>query len=487
MRHLRSGQLTDVYEGVDLRDGRKIAIELLRSPYAEDQNAIATFIGAHHAAMRLSHPNVAQVRTVRDADGEIFMVREPLEHQTLEALLTDRGRLPPRRASGIALGMCEALEHAHRHNMVHGALTAADVLLTATGDVRVTGFGIATAMGTADQPAWVEPDRQTDLYALGACLYHMLLGRAPFPGDAHAGERAVSRAPEGLATVLSRLLSLDPADGYQSMADAADDLRHYRRSAVPAGRREDARGKHTPAVRDDRQEDEDDDDERLSLLHTGSYIFSRSAITVAASVVVVAVIMVTAGQFGLGSGLMVTGDRAESENSAAPTTTGLDPSGDDDLGGIGGATTSESTTTSSSVPDESDEDEEDGTDDESEDDADQDGEDDQDGEEPGDDQDTTTTSELVTTTTSEPSTTTPPDSTTTTEAPATVPGVVGLTESEAASRLSAAGLGMSSRRVRVYDADQDGRVVSQSPPAGAPVPASGTVDVEVGNQCFLIC
>ena len=121
--------------------------------------------------------------------------------ENLRVVLHDRGRLPEAEVARIGAAIADALEHAHRHGVIHRDVKPGNVLLTADGTVKVTDFGIArvsssgetlaattAVLGTAsylspEQAKSAIVDERADLYALGCVLYEMVTGRPPFTGD----------------------------------------------------------------------------------------------------------------------------------------------------------------------------------------------------------------------------------------------------------------------------------------------------------------
>lgn len=475
VRRLRVGRIVQVYEGIDQRTQQRVAIELLRDVLSNDRAITARFMSAGKTAGGLAHPHIAKVYATAEEQGAGFLVSELVEGPCLRDLISSEGQVKPDRATAIAVEVCEALEYAHEREVLHGCPTPSDVLLTEDGSVKLSGFGIPAAIGTADgfdvryrapEQGHMGGDHRSDLYTLGCCLYEMLLGRAPFHGDPQLADRLAARAPAELTDITTRLLSEHPGDRYQDAAETRAALSSYLGQSAPsgvAGRAAHARS-HTPS-------------------HARSNPIRGSAALVSTCALLAVAAIAAATQVDLGSEQAVSGeDSSLDAEDDTSTPTGAGVTGD----GTNGSASSSSTTgleddeDADEEKDEEEEEDKEGEEDEEE------AEDEEEGEE-DDEESTPSTTAPEGTTTSDPSGPPPTSSPSTTPAPSTVPGVVGMTESQAGSTLSSHGLSMSVQRVRVYDSSQDGKVISQSPGGGAPKPSSGTVSVQVGRWCLLIC
>ncbi|HEU5224070.1 MAG TPA: Stk1 family PASTA domain-containing Ser/Thr kinase [Candidatus Lumbricidophila sp.] len=265
--------MSDVFMGTDERLNRKVAIKLMRAEIASDPKVRARFRQHARAASRLAHPNIARVfdageLTGSDAEGRDlqtpFLVSEWVEGQTLGALLHD-GPLASAEAARIAGAVLTALEHAHRAGVVHGNLCPSNILVTASGQVKVLDFGVAAAatdaattvaqvaalLGTAaylsPEQAKSEPvDLRTDVYSVGVILFELLSGRAPFQAETpvavayqHVSELPV--APSSLNgavspafdAVVARALQKRPDSRYQSAVGFRTDLEVAAAGRVP--------------------------------------------------------------------------------------------------------------------------------------------------------------------------------------------------------------------------------------------------------------
>ncbi|OUE19691.1 Serine/threonine-protein kinase PknB [Clavibacter michiganensis] len=227
---LGRGGMADVFEGVDSRLGRRVAVKVLRRGLAEDPAFRSRFRQEAQAAARMSHPTIVRVfdageDVVTDQDGAShtvpFIVMERVEGRLLKDVITD-GPLDPDEAVRIMGQVLTALEYSHRAGVVHRDIKPGNIMVTPAGQVKVMDFGIARAvsdtsatiaqttaiLGTAryfspEQAKGESVDARTDLYSAGVVLFEMLTGQAPFRADTAVAVayQHVSETPVAPSTV----------------------------------------------------------------------------------------------------------------------------------------------------------------------------------------------------------------------------------------------------------------------------------------------
>src|SRR4029434_879703 len=199
--HLGSGGFGDVYEGIDSKLRRSVAIKLLPEVFSHDNDRVERFQREARVLASLNHPNIAAIHGLEEFAGRRFLVMELVPGDTLAARVK-RGPIPAAEALGIATQITNALEAAHEKAVVHRDLKPANVKITPDGNVKVLDFGLAKAyppdsaadglsnsptlrlattntgviLGTAaymspEQAKGREVDRRTDIFAFGCVLY----------------------------------------------------------------------------------------------------------------------------------------------------------------------------------------------------------------------------------------------------------------------------------------------------------------------------
>src|SRR3954470_7427181 len=198
---LARGGMASVYLATDVRLDRRVAVKVMHPGLAADPEFVARFNREARAAAALSHPDVVAVYDQGTDQGDVFLVMEYVDGQTLRAVLRDRGRLTPAEVLAVMDHVLAALAAAHRAGLVHRDVKPENVLVTADGRVKVADFGLAraiagatvttddgTLLGTA---AYLAPeqvrdgvaDARSDVYSAGVLLFELLTGTPPFAAD----------------------------------------------------------------------------------------------------------------------------------------------------------------------------------------------------------------------------------------------------------------------------------------------------------------
>jgi serine/threonine-protein kinase len=258
-QRLARGGMAQVYLARDRSLDRPVAVKELVPEFATDPSFVERFRREAQAAANLSHPNIVGVYDWGTQDGTYFIVMEYVDGPSLSQVIRRDGPLHPRRAAEIANEVAAALGFAHSRGVVHRDVKPGNVLLTATGQSKVTDFGIARAlsspdddltqagsvMGTAtyfspEQAQGLPVDPRSDLYSLGVVLYEMVTGRPPFSGETplaiaykHVQDQPappstiVPDIPQGLEAIIMKLLQKKPDDRYPSAEALRADLNRF--------------------------------------------------------------------------------------------------------------------------------------------------------------------------------------------------------------------------------------------------------------------
>jgi serine/threonine-protein kinase len=253
------GGMATVYEGIDLRLDRRVAIKVMPHQLAESDEFTPRFVREARAAARLSHPNVVAVYDQGDDGSTVFLVMEYVPGgTTLRDLIRNEAPVPPLRALALTEEILVALTEAHEAHLVHRDMKPENVLITPSGRLKVADFGLARAVSTATTStatsgvlmgtvSYMAPelvtggqtDPRTDVYSVGVVLHELLTGHKPYEGETpvqiaykhvHEDMPPVSAAVEGVAPYLDALVARATARDPQARpADARHFLRLLRR------------------------------------------------------------------------------------------------------------------------------------------------------------------------------------------------------------------------------------------------------------------
>jgi serine/threonine-protein kinase len=267
VRRLGSGAMADVYLAEQISLGRHVAIKVLRPETLRHPAAVSRFEQEARAAASLVHGHIVQIHEVACIDGVHFLAEEYVAGPSLRAWLDARGPLDPRQALAVLAHVGSALVRAAQQGIVHRDIKPENLLVTPAGDVKVADFGLVRVAGedlaltqdgmTLGTPLYMSPeqgegrvvDARSDLYSLGATVYHLLAGRPPFTGPsaiavlmAHIKEPPPPLAtrrpdlPAGLCRIVDRLLEKEPADRHQSPQELLQAVSDLELSVAPGMR-----------------------------------------------------------------------------------------------------------------------------------------------------------------------------------------------------------------------------------------------------------
>ncbi|HQR18977.1 MAG TPA: serine/threonine-protein kinase, partial [Gemmatimonadales bacterium] len=263
-RELGQGGMARVYLAHDLKHDREVAIKVLREDLAETLGR-SRFLREIRLAAALNHPHILPLYDSGEADGFLYFVMPVMTGQTLRDRLAAEKALPVEDAVRIATEVADALDYAHRHDVVHRDIKPENILLH-EGHALVADFGIGKALAAASDasstatqigvtvgtPAYMSPeqaaggelDGRSDLFALGCVLYEMLTGDVAFTGptvQAIIARRFVyspprvtelrNSIPEVVSQAVERLLEKAPGERPATGAQVASALRSGEASA----------------------------------------------------------------------------------------------------------------------------------------------------------------------------------------------------------------------------------------------------------------
>ena len=260
-RRLARGGMATVYEAMDLRLDRTVALKIMHPGLAEDAAFVSRFVREAKSAARLSDPHVVAVYDQGEDDGIVYLVMEYVAGRTVRDVLREYGRLTAEQALTVLDPVLQALDAAHHAGFVHRDVKPENVLLTDDGRVKVADFGLARAISAATSTAatqglligtvaYLSPeqvergiaDARSDVYGAGILLYEMVTGSVPFAGEtplavAYQHVNAAVPAPSSvrpgvpseLDALVARATARDADDRYPDAASFLGAVRQARR------------------------------------------------------------------------------------------------------------------------------------------------------------------------------------------------------------------------------------------------------------------
>lgn len=264
IERLGAGSMGTVFKARDKKLGRIVALKVLKPSLARNEKYVERLRREARIVASLNHPNIVAGFDLGHEGGYHFFVMECVEGSSLRELLESWGQFDEERVLEVAIQITAALDHAFKRGVIHRDIKPANVLIDADNTVKLTDMGLAkgpenlelTRQGAmVGTPQYVSPEQaqspqdvdvRSDLYSLGATLFHMATGQPPFRAASMGAvlqkvlhERAPSAAgvnPElsdGLSLVIRKLLNKDPARRYQTPAELLEDLQRLQRAEPP--------------------------------------------------------------------------------------------------------------------------------------------------------------------------------------------------------------------------------------------------------------
>ncbi len=255
LKRVGSGGMADVYMAKDHKLNRNVAVKVLKSEYVEDEKFLKKFETEAQAVARLSPPNIVNIYDVGIEDGINYIVMELAEGITLKEYIRKKGYLSPKETVEISTQIASAISHAHKNHIIHRDIKPQNILVSDTGIIKVTDFGIAkatssntvtstaTAMGSVH---YISPeqakgrfcDEKSDIYSLGITMYEMVTGHVPFDHEngvtialMHLQNEITPPSqirdgiPDSLEKIILKCTMKKPEERYQTADDLIADLR----------------------------------------------------------------------------------------------------------------------------------------------------------------------------------------------------------------------------------------------------------------------
>ena len=269
LRRLGHGAMAEVYLAQQCSLRRQVALKILKSELASDENYVQRFHHEAQSAASLVHANIVQIHEVGRVGTVHYIAQEYVQGLNLRQYITRKGAVSTSMAVRIMRQVTAALHKAGEHGIVHRDIKPENIMLSTGGEVKVADFGLARATGdgsaleltqvgfTMGTPLYMSPeqaegrslDPRSDIYSFGVTCYHMLAGRPPFEGDSalsialqHARteperlETLRGDLPEWLCRIVHKMMTKRPEGRYQRASLLLRDLR----GGGSAGQPEDA-------------------------------------------------------------------------------------------------------------------------------------------------------------------------------------------------------------------------------------------------------
>ena len=254
-----SGGMANVYKAKCHRLNRMVAVKILKSDMAENEEIRRRFRDESRAVAQLSHANIVSVYDVSSSGDTEYIVMELIDGITLKQYMERRGQMDWRESLHFIIQIMRALEHAHSRGIIHRDIKPQNIMVLRDGSVKVADFGIACLQNNAQtltQDAlgsvhYISPeqargehiDARSDIYSAGVVLYEMLTGRLPFEGDTAvsvaiqhlssvplAPSEIREDVPKGLELICVKAMCADINKRYASATAMLEDLESFRKN-----------------------------------------------------------------------------------------------------------------------------------------------------------------------------------------------------------------------------------------------------------------
>lgn len=255
------GGMGIVYKGVHRTLDQEVAIKALSGGLSFNTEMRERFLQEARIQAKLTHPNIVNLLNFIEETDTFYLVMEFIEGETLEDLLKRVGLIPPEKAIDISLQVLSALHFAHEKGVIHRDIKPSNIMISKSGLVKITDFGIAKIMGSKrltatgvrpgtlwymspEQVKGKDVDARSDIYSFGVTLYQVVTGKVPFDAEsdydimrAHVEiepippKEAYPHLPEYIEATILKSLAKEPSGRFQNAREMAVALQGDRTNA----------------------------------------------------------------------------------------------------------------------------------------------------------------------------------------------------------------------------------------------------------------
>ncbi len=253
LREIGRGGMGIVYEAVNRKIGKKVALKKLKEELSVNPWERKRFLEEAQRVAELHHPNIVDIYDIAEENREIYLVFEYAEGRTIEEILNEGKKFNVKETCEIGGRVAKALEYAHGKKIIHRDIKPSNIMVGGSNKVKVMDFGIAreaketmtrlTGVETPGTLAYMSPeqhvnrfDERSDIYSVGVTMYEMLTGEVPFKGPDYVTPKRemvykkpseIVKGAAALEKIIVKCLQAEPEKRYQSAEELKTELKNH--------------------------------------------------------------------------------------------------------------------------------------------------------------------------------------------------------------------------------------------------------------------
>lgn len=254
IKKIGAGGMANVYLAMDLILEREVAVKMISLDFQNDKDSLRRFQREALSTTELTHPNIVSIYDVGEGDRP-YIVMEYVDGMDLKQYIRENHPIPYQKVIDIMEQILDAIEYAHKNDIIHRDIKPHNILIDKNGNVKITDFGIAVALSQNSitqtnsllgSVQYISPEqargnvvtKQSDIYSLGIVLYELLTGTVPFQGESAVSialkhfqtpipslHEFDSRIPQPLENVVLKATSKEPRHRYATVGEMKEDLK----------------------------------------------------------------------------------------------------------------------------------------------------------------------------------------------------------------------------------------------------------------------